>query len=201
MQSDDQQPYQAPSSTPEQGGPVVTLSPEVGQPVDMPSPTNAAPDSTAGESEPIRWQATEYIHREKDHIWFVVFVIATLVLIGAAIFLIKSLTFAILVPVMAAALFIYTRRPPRILDYTLSRHGLYINDQLFAFGEFKAFALLHGLDQYSIMMVPTKRFKPAITINFPEEVGEAIVDMLAARMPMREVEPDIVDRIIRRLHL
>ena len=201
MQPDDQQPYEAPSSSSEPNGPVVTLSPEASQSVETVYPTDAPVKEAPAGGEPVRWQATEYIHREKDHIWFVLFILVTIGLIGVAVFLIKSMTFAILVPVMAAALFIYTRRPPRMLDYTLSRHGLYINDQLFPFNEFKSFALMHGLEQYSIALVPTKRFKPAITINFPEEAGEAIVDMLAARMPMREVEPDVVDRIIKRLHL
>ena len=204
MQPDEQQPYRDASGEPERAyGPVVTLSPETEQTVETVYPvegTNQTLQEEAG-SEPIRWQATEYIHRERDSVWFIVFLVITIALIGVAVFIIKSFTFAVLVPVMAAALFMYTRRPPRLLDYTLSRHGLYINDQLFAFGEFKAFALLQGFDQHSIMLIPTKRFKPAITINFPQEAGEAIIDTLAPRLPMREVEPDLVDRIIRRLHL
>ncbi len=205
MQPDDQPSYQDPQDVPQQpSGPVVTLSPEPSQAVETVYPVEGdgadAPEAIEG-AEPIRWQATEYIHREKDHMWFAFFVLVTIGLVGVAVFIIKSMTFAILVPVMAAALFIYTRRPPRMLDYTLSRHGLYINDQLFAFGEFKSFALMRGMEQYSIMLIPTKRFKPAITINFPEEAGEAIVDMLAPRLPMREVEPDLVDRLIKKLHL
>ena len=207
MQPDDQNPYRNPPVNPgEPSGPVVSLSPDTEHisAVSHSEETKTIPSAPKGDSlgnEPIRWQATEYIHREKDHVWFILFILVTLALVAAAVFIIKSITFAILVPVMAAALFIYTRRPPRMLDYTLGRHGLYINDQLFHFAEFKSFALMQGFDQYSIMLIPTKRFKPAITINFPEEVGEPIVDMLAARMPMREVEPDVVDRIIRKLHL
>ncbi len=203
MQPDDQRSYQEPPYTTEQAdGPVVTLSPDEGQAVETVYPVDGEDRApAAGSAEPIRWQATEYIHREKDQVWFIFFLVITIGLMGVAVFLINSWTFAILVPVMAAALFIYSRRPPRLLEYTLSRHGLYINDQLFAFGEFKSFALIHGLEQYSIMLIPTKRFKPAITINFPEEAGEAIVDMLAPRLPMREVEPDLVDRLIKKLHL
>lgn len=207
MQPDDQNPYRNPPVNPgESSGPVVSLSPDTVQGLEDPRSEDSETASSAPKgdqlgNEPIRWQATEYIHREKDHVWFILFILVTLALVAAAVFIIKSITFAILVPVMAAALFIYTRRPPRMLDYTLGRHGLYINDQLFPFAEFKSFALMQGFDQYSIMLIPTKRFKPAVTINFPEEVGEPIVDMLAARMPMREVEPDVVDRIIRKLHL
>ena len=204
MQPDDKRPYREPSSQPEQAArPVVTLTPEEHQPVEAApiATANVAEPEGVPVTEPIRWQATEYAHRDRDQMWFVVFFLTTIGLIAAAIFIIKSPTFAILVPVMAAALFIYTRHPPRMLDYTLSRHGLHINDQLFAFGEFKSFALLQGIDHHSIMLIPTKRFKPAVTINFPEEVGEIIVDMLAARLPMRELQPDLVDQIIRKLHL
>lgn len=201
MQPDDQQSYQDPPMQNEQpSGPITTLSPDEQQPPEQ----NQAPipgDHSAEVAEPVRWQAAEYIQREKDPTWFAAFLAVTVGFILLAIFVIKSFTFAILVPVMAAALFIYTRRPPRVLDYTLSRQGLFINDQLFPFGEFKSFALVHGFEQYSIMLIPTKRFKPAVTINFPQEAGEAIVDMLAARLPMKEVQLDTVDRIIKKLHL
>lgn len=204
MQPDGQQPYENPPTEPTQPtGPVVTLSPEDPQQAQA-AAEQSQPEASASEQEgaqPVRWQATEYIHREKDHVWFLLFMVVTIVLIAVAVFLIRSWTFAILVPVMAVALLVYIRRPPRVLDYTLGRHGLYINDQLFAFGEFKSFALMQGLDHHTIMLIPTKRFKPAVTINFPEEAGEAIVDMLAARLPMREVQPDVVDRIIKKLHL
>lgn len=201
MQPENQQSYQEPPVDAERG-PVVSLTPE-GGPVVAPTPgvDEQRVAAEAPQSEPIRWQAPEYIHREKDHIWFVVFVLVTLGLIALAVYVIQSRSFAFLLAVMAVTLIVYTRRPPRMLEYTLGRHGLYINDQLFPFGDFKSFALIHGLEQYSIMLVPVRRFKPAITINFPEEVGEAIVDTLAARLPMREVQPDLVDRIIRKLHL
>jgi hypothetical protein len=210
-QSQDQQSGQpAPSpysEAPEPANhPVVTLSPDEGQTIQTVYPVAASSEeapvkTSTTHSQPVRWQATEYIHRERDQAWFALFVVVTIILIAAAIFLIKSITFAILIPVMAAALVVYTRRPPRVLDYTLSRQGLHINDQLYPFAEFKSFALVHGINEYSIMLIPTKRFKPAVSIYFPEEAGEAIVDMLAARLPMQETRPDVVDRLIQKLHL
>lgn len=201
MQPDDNKSFQDTQVSDAERGPAVTLSPDEDQPVYIDdSPVDA--DTMPSSDEPIRWQATEYVHNEKNHLWFLLFIVVTLGLMGVAMFIIKSISFTILLPVMAAALFTYTRRPPRTLDYTLSRQGLHINDQLYGFGEFKSFALVYGLERnFSIMLIPVKRFKPAVTVNFPEEVGEAIVDMLAARLPMREIQPDVIDRIIRKLHL
>ena len=166
-----------------------------------------AEDRTSSEREilapndPVHWQATEYIHREKNMLWFVVFGVVAVALMAVAIFLMDSITFAVLVPVMAIALLVYIHRPPRLLDYTISRQGLHINDHLYSFAEFKSFGVIHDGEEYSIMLIPVKRFHQGITVYFPEEAGEAIVDMLGARLPMQELHLDFFDRIIRKLRI
>lgn len=184
--------------------PVVTLTPDpiMQQPDDEPIADEYAPqESTSDEMEPVRWQAHEYIHHEKGFGWFFLFALVVLALIALAVFVMQSLSFAILVPVMAAALIVYTHRPPRIIDYTLSKQGLHVNDRLYAFGEFKSFGIIHDDGEYSIMLVPTKRFRPGVTVYFPEEAGEAIVDMLGARLPMQDLHLDMIDRLIRKLRI
>lgn len=161
----------------------------------------SAPVTDVDEGEVIRWQANEHIFREKNPIWYVIFAIVVLSLIAVALFLVRSWTFAILVPVMAAALVIYVRRPPALISYTLSRKGLHINDRLYAFDLYKEFGLIHDDDENAVLLVPRKRFQPGVTVYFPEEVGEAVVDMLVARLPMHEVKLDPIDRLIRRLHI
>lgn len=195
----------APSPTDEQlpaPNPVVTLTPD--------EPTVATSDVVVEEApssepapplEPVHWQAHEYIHHDKSPLWFVIFVVVVIAFIAAAIFLIKSITFAILVPVMAAALLMYTHRPPRLLDYTLSNKGLYVNDHLYSFSEFKAFGVVRDGEEYSIMLLPVKRFMPEVSVYFPEEAGEAIVDMLGSRLPMQEFHLNFVDKIIRKLRI
>jgi hypothetical protein len=207
-QQPSEQPSQAPYESAQQdnSGPVVTITPDntAAAPSPMPAPeaTPTAPAaSQAVEEEPVRWQATEYIHRHKGAGWFIVFGIVVVIAMAVAIFLMQSLTFAILVPVMAAALVVYAYRPPRVLDYTLSRKGLHVNDHLYSFGEFKGFGVIHDDDEYSVMLIPTKRFRPGVYVYFPEEAGEAIVDMLAARLPMQELHMDLVDRLIRKLRI
>lgn len=222
-----QSPYAAPAPAdiPQTPQPVVTMTPETPiQPLAPSSPTSVEPlesepeqmpqptppqteDSTAIQSgstipqEPVRWQAHEYIHREKNAGWFVVFAVVVLVLMAIAIFFMQSITFAILIPVMAVALIVYTRRPPRLLDYTLSAKGLYINDQLYSFSEFKGFGVIHDGDEFSVMLIPIKRFRMGVSVYFPEEAGEAIVDMLGARLPMQQLHLDPIDKVIRKLRI
>jgi hypothetical protein len=211
-----EQPSQAPYVAPpveEPRPPVVTMSPEtlppeapqVAQPSE-PSPVvvvtePAVASAPVQEEEPVHWQAHEYIHHEKSPVWFVIFAIVIVVFMAVAIFLMQAVTFAILVPVMAAALIIYSHRPPRLLDYTLSSKGLYINDQLYPFSDFKSFGVIHDGDEYSVMLIPVKRFRLGTSVYFPEEAGESIVDTLGARLPMQELHIDAVDKLIRKLRI
>lgn len=158
-------------------------------------------EQNLGDEELIRWQASEHIHRQKTAVWYGTFAVVVVALIAVAIFVVNSITFAVLIPVMAIALAVYATHPPLMIDYTLSRKGLHVNDRLYDFDSFKEFGLIHGDDENSIMLVPRKRFQPGLTIYFPDEAGEAIVDMLAARLPMHEVRMDPIDRLIRRLHI
>ncbi|HEU5122034.1 MAG TPA: hypothetical protein VFT59_04250, partial [Candidatus Saccharimonadales bacterium] len=170
--------------------------------VDEPAREDAStPPSASPEEEPVRWQAHEYIHHEKNALWFVLFALVVVGLVLLAIFVIKSITFAILIPVMAAALLVYSHRPPRVLNYTLSRQGLHINDRLYPFSQFKGFGVIRDGEEYSVMLIPTKRFQPGVSVYFPEEAGEAIVDMLGARLPMQELHLDAVDKLIRKLRI
>lgn len=162
---------------------------------------SAASDAKLDYMTPVHWQAVEYIQREKSAIWYIVLAIVTVGLMLVAILWMQSWSFAILVPVMSAALVIYARRPPHEVSYTLSRQGLHIGDVLYPYSDYKSFTLISGDDQHQIMLVPIKRFKPGISVYFPEEVGERIVDMLAARLPMREQHLDAVDRLIRKLRI
>ena len=201
-------PYVPPSDdgaaeSPPAPQPVVTMSPESVAPAELASKKTDQPvnPEVAPEMAPVRWEATEYIHREKSPLWFVVFAGTVVVLMVVAVFIMRTWSFAILIPVMAAALVVYSRRPPRVINYTLSRQGLHVNDKLYSLGDFKAFSLIHGDDEHSIMLIPVKRLNPGVTIYFPEEVGEAIIDLLAARLPMQEAHLDMIDQIIRKLRL
>jgi len=82
------------------------------------------------EDPPITWTAQEYIHLDRSPVWFILFALVVLGLIAVDVFLLKSWTFSALVIVMAVALIIYIRRPPRMLTYALSpSQGLYVGER------------------------------------------------------------------------
>lgn len=153
-------------------------------------------------NEPITWAAQEYIHPEKNPLWYVIFALVVVALVAVDIFILKSWTFSALVVVMAVALVIYIRRPARELTYALSpAQGLYVGERLYLFDDFKAFGLIQDGEHYSVMLIPRKRFSPGISVYFPDTVGERIVDILGQRLPMENLKLDVVDVIVRKLRL
>ncbi|NCQ54280.1 hypothetical protein COV88_03125 [Candidatus Saccharibacteria bacterium CG11_big_fil_rev_8_21_14_0_20_41_19] len=167
--------------------------------VDVDDSTSTKPEI---ENAPVHWTASEYIHEEKNGLWFILFAIVALAFIAVDILFLKSYTFSVLVIVMAVAVVIYSRRPPRVIKYTLSGdQGLYVGENLYHFSEFKSFSLIKDDQHNSIMLIPIKRFAPGVSVYFPEEVGEEIVDILGARLPMEMLKLDLIDIIIRKLRL
>lgn len=165
-----------------------------------PAQTPAETAEFVGE-QPLQWEAPEYVQERRSPWWFIGFWVVVALLMAAALLLIQSITFAILIPVMAAALMLYSHRPPHVLGYVLSSKGLYINEKLHPIEEFRSFGVDPEDSLPGLMLLPVKRFRPALTVHFPQEMGEQIVDFLGARIPMQEVKLDAFDRIIKKLHI
>ena len=211
----DQQPGQPGQSEEWQTPPEVTgqaphpyVDPSLSQPVpeeavdtDEAARAELAPQPRPGEEELVRWQAPATIERAKDVNWYMIFGATTLVLFVLAIFIFRSWSFAALIPIMAVSLVFYIRRSPEIISYTLSRKGIHINDELRPYEEFREFTVTKEEGENSVFLVPRERFKLGVTAYFPEEVGEAVVDMLAARLPMNQNRRDPIESLLRRLRI
>ena len=211
MQPDNQTPQppvqaqpqpEVPTSSPEP--PVAQAEPQSQLPVEQPQPV-AQPQQQEEPTElptvePVRWQAAEYAQHDKTPLWYIGFVVVVIALMAVAI-LMQAWTFAVLILVMAVALMVYTHRPPRQLSYVLSEKGLYINDQLHPLGEFKAFGVIHDGTSDMLALIPVKRFRPSLTVYFPAEVGERLVDLLGSYLPMQDLHLDAFDKIIRKLRI
>lgn len=202
--SSPQMPPIEPVLPPVEPQPVAPVTPvSAPSPVAPPSPSvEAVPTAQPAQSAvaAIEWQASEYITREKNTLWFVLLGVVAVVLAALALFLIKDITFAILIVVMAVAVGLFARRPARDLSYRLSYDGLTINGKFFAFQDYRAFGVVQEGALYSITLLPRKRFAPGVNVYFPPEQGEQIVDMFGAVLPMEHIKQDFIDRLSEKLH-
>ncbi|MEO5498918.1 MAG: hypothetical protein ABIR46_00270 [Candidatus Saccharimonadales bacterium] len=156
-------------------------------------------EEAQGEVEPITWQASEFVHHEKSGIWFLALLGVATVLLLVDIFLIRSWTFGALIVVMAVSAVVVARRPPRTLTYTLTPQGIRIDDKSFTFHDFKAFGVVQEGAFYSLRLVPNKRFMPMVSVFFPTELGEQIVDSIGLALPMEHIELDVIDKLVEKI--
>lgn len=176
--------------------------PQTPEPETTIGPTSEQPTPPATDlTQPIAWQATEGPTTHRPAAWYIIFVVVVLGLMALSLFVFKSWTFTILLPIMAVALALLATKPASLVNYAISPKGVYVADKLHDFSEFRAFGLMRDGQQHAAILLPVKRFSPALTIYFSEAEGEAIVDMLGSRLPMQEVKPDALEKFIRAIKL
>ncbi len=201
-----EQPTNPEANAPNSDEPTEMYVPNVAEEEVKPAPTRPTesqnPTLKPDNSEPVHWSANETIDAEKGGLWFIALIVIALILIAGDIFWLKEFSFSVLVVVMTAVIIIFSKRPSRVIDYTLSgEQGLYIGEKLYHFNEFKEFGLIQDQGQHSILLIPVKRFSLGVSVYFPEESGEKIVDIFGARLPMRDMKLDFIDTIVRKLKL
>ena len=151
-------------------------------------------------TQPISWQAEEYVVREHNAGWYFGLIIITAGLIALSVWL-KWWTFLILVVLSVVTILISNLRPPRKIQYNLDNDGLKEGDRLHKFEDFKAFGILKEGNNFSAILIPKKRFGLSVKVYFPGDSGEAIVDALGARLPMEQVKLDFLDKIVNFLRI
>lgn len=167
-----------------------------------------APEAKAETDEPsgdelqdVAWQAKEYIAPEKNTIWYVCLGLVVVAVVLLDLFYVRSYTLTALIIAIAVVLIVMSVRPARIINYRLANEGLYIGETLIDLNEYKAFGVIHDGKENSLFLIPIKRFRPGLSVYFPVESGESIVDNLGQRLPMQEIRMDFIDNIVRMLRL
>lgn len=148
----------------------------------------------------VSWEGEEYIEHERNVWWYIGLFAIGIGLCILAIFL-QQWSFFALVIVCVVAILIMSTRPPRKLKYSLDKNGLTESGKLHKYSDFRAFGILKEGSHFSAILIPKKRFSMQVKVYFPGTSGEAIVDALGARLPMEEVKPDFLDKIVNFLRI
>ena len=148
----------------------------------------------------VRWEAEEYVSHEKNAGWYFGLVLVCVILSLISIRF-EWWTFTAVIVVSVIAIVVYSVRPPRKIQYVLSAKGLTEGEKMYHFEDYKAFGILQDDVHFAIILMPKKRFAPAVTVYFPENKGEEIVNMFGERLPMEEVKLDMIDKIVRKLRI
>jgi len=157
--------------------------------------------TAGGDDRIVAWSAPEYIHSKKSGFWVISIILAVFILIAISIYF-QAWTFTILIGVGIFAAVVHMKSKPRNINYSLSSEELRINDRGYKLDTFKGFGIQEDAEKkaFSIVLEPTKKLAGNVIIYFPEGSGEEIVDVLGGVLPMNDVRPDMLDRLLRMLH-
>ncbi len=150
--------------------------------------------------EQITWTAEEYIIKSHNGWWYFGLVLVTAGLSAIAVWL-QGWTFLALIFVSAITVLVFNLRPPRKIHYSITSTSLVEGKQKHPFTDYRAFGIVKEGSHYSAVLIPKKRFGLSTKVYFPEGSGEAIVDALGARLPMEEVKPGLLDKLVNFLRI
>lgn len=159
--------------------------------------------SAAQASEPqvgeLRWTASEFVAHDKSPAWYGALIVGGAVATALIYWLTKDkITSGIII--FALIIFgVFAARKPRDEQYTLSERGVQVGNKMYAFHDFKTFSVADEGTTASIVLMPLKRFMPALTVYITPEVEDRVVDFLSFYLPFSEHKADAVEGLLRRI--
>lgn len=193
----EQTPQTAPEHNPAPS-PVVPSEPEANWQFtsnENPTSTGLAP----AQINPVSWSASEYIAHNKGVSWFVLLGVALFVLVVGAYFVAGDIITPVVVAIAGITFGVFAGRPPRVLQYSLDSRGIKIGDKFYAYSDFRSFDISDDSPLPAILLLPLKRFLPPITVFYEQKEEDAILNVLGSYLPHEEQQPDMVDRLMRRI--
>lgn len=148
----------------------------------------------------IGWTASEFIDHQKSSGWFMALAGAGVLLAIAVYFITTDVFAAVIIALLAIIFGVGAARKPRILNYSLDESGIAVGDRRTPYEEFRSFAVVSEGAIESIILLPTKRWAPPLSVYFAPEDGDKIIDTLSTFVPFENHEPGLIDKFLHRIH-
>jgi hypothetical protein len=161
-------------------------------------PEPEMPPVQTDEDDNYSWQASEYIFHQKPLWWYgTLWLLAAGLCAGLAFFQ-QWLSIAVVV-VMTGAVVVYSRKPPRTLNYRIDANGVTIEDKTLPHSQFKSFSVWEDVGWHEVDLEPNKRFAPRITLICESDDTDQIVALMTQHLPRQDRRPDWIERATRYL--
>lgn len=187
---------EAPQQTPQPMQQPMQPVPEA--PQQMPEPLEQ-PEMQQAPQDHIEWQASEFMHHEKNIGWFILLFMATTLIMAVLYLILRDILSVIVIALMAIALGVFANRKPRTLTYIINNQGLSVGDKNYAYDSFRSFSVMDDGAMETIVVDPIQKFMPPITIYCAPDDIEKIVNVLTYYLPHEDKQLDWVDRFAKRI--
>jgi len=155
--------------------------------------------NTESDDEAISWTASEFIEHDKGFGWFALLGVGAALLMAVTFLMTRDLMSTLVVFVVIVCFGAFAVRKPRTLPYRIDDVGLHIDKKTYYYHQFKSFSLIQEGGVHSLQLMPLKRVMPQLNIYMDPSDEEKIVNVLANYLPIEPHEPELIDRLMRRL--
>lgn len=179
------------------------------EPVNSPIPQLTAPDTVpqnpnqgfaaTPSSDTISWQSAEYFAHDKDSSWYGAMVLGSILISIIVYILNRDIITAVIILFSLVGLTYFSGRKPREQQFLVSVEGVQVGRNYYAFHDFRSFSVTEDPSSVSVILVPLKRFMPAVNIFVPAEYEERVVSFIATILPFEQRKADVVDNFMRRI--
>ena len=149
----------------------------------------------------ITWTASEFVDNSKSISWYLLFLIAIIVISFLVYLFTRSIFSTFAVFILGSALCYMATRKPREVHYMLDSNGIVINRVNHPFSEFKSYTLVSedGLNYIELMSV--KRLSPNKTIYFEPQDRDRIISLLEELLPLESMSHDPIEKFMKKIGL
>jgi hypothetical protein len=159
----------------------------------------AESEAPAKEAE-ISWVAPEFVQHDKNAGWYVTLLAATVIACGVFYVLSRDLVSAVMILVVMVIACVYSLRKPKNIQYGLNDRGMTIGVKNSFYGNFRSFTASHEGNFINITFIPLQRFSLPIGLCVDQQDGDKVVNFLADRLPLEKHNPDMLERLMLRIH-
>ncbi len=157
--------------------------------------------STASEQGSVSWSASAFIQHERGSSWYFALFGGAVLLSAIAYVLTKDLFSVLIFIVLAVLIAFMVKRKPESVNYELRSDGVQIGPKFYQYSLFKSFSLSQDQGIRSINLTPLKRFMPPVSMFYPPDSEDEIMELLGNRLPQEQAKGEAIDRLARKLRI
>lgn len=161
-------------------------------------PNTKSPVATSHD-EPITWSASEYITHSKTLAWYLQ--LSGVAIVAAGLFYWITRDFVVVGTIFVVAILfgVVAGRKPRVRNYGIDTQGITIGEKKYPYGMFKSFSVIQEGPIRSIFLMPVKRFNPPMSLYYPPEGENEIVEVVGSHLAQEAREQDAIDRFMHKI--
>lgn len=149
--------------------------------------------------EAVSWTASEYVSHDKSMGWFIRFGAVALLAIGFIYLLTRDITSVVLLTILGIVFAVFAGRKPEVLAYSIDNSGIQVGRKLYPINVFRSFSIIQEGAIRSILLMPLKRFMPAISVYYAPEDEAKIINALGDLLPHENRKQDPIDKLMLRI--